>query len=89
MTRQRCPAAAREQPETIIQAICDSPRAEGVDAARRKLDGERIAVELATNVGNDRRVGIIELEFIEAASRALDEKLDRQEGERLRSGEPG
>src|SRR5262249_61710462 len=86
MPRQGRPAAAREQPQTIIETLRNSTHAEGVDATRRHLDGERNPVEFAADVGNDRRVRITQIKTIETGRRALDEKLYCWKSERFRSG---
>jgi hypothetical protein len=52
------------------------PNAECTDAHRGELDCQRDSVQLAADVDNDRQIGIIELEFIHAGSRAFDEQLD-------------
>ena len=89
VARQRRAPAARQQPEAIVQERRQPAHAEGVDAGSRELDRERDAVQPAADLGDERRIGIAQLEAVEDRRRALDEQLHRREAERLGGGEPG
>ena len=73
-----------EHTEPVIEEGKDLADLEGVDACRSEFDGQRHAVELAANLGDGRRVCVIQGERIEGCSGAFHEKFDGRKGQSLR-----
>src|SRR6185369_15226790 len=55
-------ARAREELETIVQAVANLLGIEHADAAGRQLDGERNAIQPSTDLGHRWRIGRVERE---------------------------
>src|SRR5262249_49614953 len=74
-----------QKPNSIVQEYRQLPYAKGVDTGGRQFDRERHPFQLATEVGNDRRIRVVQFEPIQFRRRALDEKLDGGESKSFRS----
>ncbi|MFZ1427917.1 MAG: hypothetical protein WAS21_14210 [Geminicoccaceae bacterium] len=89
MARQGRTAAPQQQSEPFVQPGGEPSDAERVDPTRHDFDGESYAVEAPADLGNQRGIGIAELEVVEACCGPLDKKLNRGKGQRLGSRELG
>ena len=87
MPRQRGATSAPTKPEFAFEQRCDALNAVHTDTAGGEFEGERDAIESAADFRDDRRVLIIQFEWVAAGSDVLDEELYRREGQRLRCGE--
>src|SRR5262249_7501811 len=85
MPLQRCACPLLQQSKSIIEKRRELPDTKGVNASGRQLDRQRNAFQLATDVGNDGRIGVGKLKAFHACRRALNEKLDSGESQRFRN----
>ena len=87
MPGHRHPAAARQEPQAIIEPRCEAPDPKGVDAGCGELDRERNPIQPLADCGDNRGVCIAELELARTCGSALDEQLNRRKRQRLRRRE--
>src|SRR6202034_4261983 len=68
-----------QQRETLIEKCCGLLQSVGFNASGRQFDGERHAVELAADTGDDRGLGIAHVEARTTRHRPLHEELRGRE----------
>src|SRR5882762_9525798 len=74
MTRQRCASTLPEETELAIQKRSSGADSEGDDATGGELEGQCNPIESATQVSDDRRIGIAQHKGISARGDVLHEK---------------
>ncbi|HWN77848.1 MAG TPA: hypothetical protein VNN81_08205, partial [Bradyrhizobium sp.] len=89
VARGRGPAARPAQGKLAVEKFCDLPKAIGADAPRGQFDRKRNAAEPATDVSDNRRVRIAQLDRRAIARRTFHEKLRRREIKHLGSSKVG
>ena len=67
---------AAEKVEAMPEAVCDLPRRQAPGARGRQLEGQREAVEAATDLGDRPQRGLVQLELATHRARAVDEEAN-------------
>ena len=92
LARRRRAAARAQQPEAVVQPLCDRVRPQRAEAGRGELDREREAVEPVADANHVAGVPVLEGEAGGGGARPLDEQADRlvaEEVGRARPAPPG
>ena len=76
LSRRRGALALPEQSEALVEQCGGLLQAVGLDPAGGELDRQRHAVELAADAGDDRGIGIVELDLRAAGHGAFEEELE-------------
>src|ERR1700756_3066472 len=87
MPRQRGAASVPKQPELVFEQRCGALNAVHSDTASSEFQGECDAIQSAADFGDDRRVLIVQFEWVAAGGNLFDEELHRWEAQRLRCGQ--
>ena len=79
----RARPAPDKEAESIVELLQQTADTERIDARRGEFDRKRETIESAADLGDRRRVGVAQLEQLEAVGRAVYKELNGRERQRF------
>ena len=89
VARQSRAPAPGQQLKPVVEMCRNPAHPESVYARGRQLDRQRNSIQPAADIGDDRSIGVGQLEFIKGRRGTLDKQLNGRKAERFGGGEPG